>query len=857
MAIEKQVNVVISAVDQYSKQILNFAGGFGTIASAAAVAEGALLGLSLAAAGLAVKLGKDLLNSAKDFHDGAIDVVAVAQASGTSLEQVNGILDDLTLRFPLTGKEAANAMELIAQMGFGSEKALKAASEAAVNLSMATGTDMQTSVKALTATMNSFDMGVEESERLMNLFSAAQFTSALSATDMADAIKYAGSMSKLTGQSVEGMTAALALLRNKGLEASQAGTTLRMAMANLMKETSKGTEALAKYGLTYDDVNPSVYSFEEIIGKFEGKVLDAKDAVDIFGVRQLAFTTLINDGKDAFVNYRNSITDTTAGIDAVQEKMAKWEVVIKNLDGSMDLLKKTMAGDLLPAIIDFIGKDEKSGIRGAISALQKWESETESIGDIIEGTFNKIADILRTTFLDAFEGDHIESFYKWIVNIVEFLGTNLQMVVMFGSELAKMFVFETNEPEELKNLLYLIKDALLALIAPIASIHDAFATLFYMVNVGIDGIQNGFAAIMVSANGLLLGMQKVAELVGFDKSAEIEETKKSMEEWQKVMEDSFDTEPPKRWMDTVIDLGVKANGIIEGFGSTAESATEKAEKAMTDWAKILREASDDLVVAQGKVIKGGEDATKTWAKGSEYAGIFFDKTKEIVEEASKEMKEYKEVLVGTFNGEEVYEWVEVVKEGTKETSKEIDKTKEKLSEWEKHQLDLEKIQVKFLNDLAMAQEKLKGEVLLKQMEIDLKKVEAQAQATQSAFDNIGKSVSATASAVSSMFSDLVGFEGSMGQRWKLEDMVQQQIDIQQQLVNSQVELTDAQRKVLEEQEKMMKQKREQAAKDGGAVPIEVTVGGDTKPWLKGLMQELMEEVFVQAASEAFSCMCES
>jgi len=788
MAIEKQVNVVISAVDQYSKQILNFAGGFGTIASAAAVAEAAILGLSVAAAGLAVKIGSDLLKSSQDFHDGAIDVGAVAQSMGTDLNTINEILDDLTLRFPLTGKEAANAMELIAQMGYGSEDALKAASEAAVNMSMATGADMQTSVQVLTATMNSFNMGVEEAERLMNLFSAAQFTSALSAADMAESIKYAGSMSDLTGQSVEGMTAALALLRNSGLEASQAGTTLRMALANLMKETDKGSAALAKYGLTYNDVNPSVKSFSEIIGAFKGQAVDAKDAVDIFGVRQLAFTKIVNGGQEAFDKYRNSITGTSAGIDAVQVKMQKWEVVTANLGGSMDLLKKTLAGDLLPAVVEFIGADENSGIRGVISQVQKLEEEGGLIGTTVVQAFKDLrtiaSDVFKTSFGDA------QGFYNWLAKIFDALGTNLEVLTIWGGEIAKVFFGATDETDELKTALGFVETALETLFGSIAAIHDAFALAWYAANVGIDWLQNKMAKMMASLEEINLAALKIGNALGMNLSAEIESTTQKIEAWKGVAEDAFDTEKPKLWMDTVVDAGVKARRSIDDFGKSADTTKEKIEEST--------------------------EATKKQAENTE--------------EVAKQMVR--------------------VKDATVETAKE-------LNELTKHEMEMEKIQARILGDLQKKHLEINAKLELKKMDIELKKIEGQAKATQAAFDSLGQSVAAAADATASMFGDLAGFEGSIGQRWKLEDMVQEQMDIQNRLVDSQTELTEAQRKVLEEQAKMMKQRREQAAKDGGAVPIEVIVSGDTKPWLKGLMQELMEEVFVQAASEAFSCMCES
>jgi TP901 family phage tail tape measure protein len=369
MAIEKAVNVTISAQDKFSGAMSSLGGAWGKIAIGAAAAEAAILAASIALAKFSYDLGKEVVQSAVDFRDAIFDVTAVAQSFGTTGEQISSILDDLVNRFPVTGKEAGEALETVAQLGFGARDSLASITEAALELSIATGRDLDTSVQVLASTMNIFGLGVEDTNRLMNLFSATQFSSAAAVDDLNIAMTYAGPIMASAGQSVETTSALLGLLANKGLEASQMGTTLRRAMTQLFKETDKGTAVLEKYGLTYDDVNPATQDFADIIDKLDDQVFTAKDAVDLFGVRAVIMGNIINDGAEKFRLFRERITGTTAGFDALEEKMKKFEVVVNNLGGSLDILKKTIGEDLADAIAETIGYDERSGIRGLITFL--------------------------------------------------------------------------------------------------------------------------------------------------------------------------------------------------------------------------------------------------------------------------------------------------------------------------------------------------------------------------------------------------------------------------------------------------------------------------------------------------------
>jgi TP901 family phage tail tape measure protein len=848
--VTRNVNVVVSVVDQFGSGLTNFSSGWATAGKAILAAEAAMIAASLAAAKLATEIGTNVFDSATDFHDAIYDVTAVAQSFGTTSEDISGILNDLVIKFPLTGAAAGEAMQLIAQMGYGGKEELEGMADAAVTLQIATGTDLMTAAKGTMATMNAFGMEIGETDRVINLFAAAAFNSAASVDAIKDAMKYAAPQAALTGQSIEGTVAAVSKLVDKGLEASQAGTVLRMSLANLLKETDKGTAALAKYGLTYEDVNPEVHSLSEIIAAFRGQTVQASDAVDIFGVRQLAFATLINDGASAFDSYTESITGTNAAYDAMEQKMKTWRVVQNMVIGDLDVLKATIGEDLVEAVVDFVGKDENSGIRGIITTLRELEENKGFIGGEMLETFLKLKDIGAEVFSDAF-GD-AEGFYNWLADIVDMLGANLEILAAWGGELVEVFVSGTTGVEGMQTALTVFNLTTAAISLTVAAIHDAFALMFNGVQGAIDIAQAAFYTFGEKAAEAVKWIAEALNTLPFvDLDDAIADLEGKITEWGKKAAETFEEDSyMTMWSDNVIDAAVKAQEGINTLGQHASAAAENV-KEIEEASRDLGAAFDDPLAAlkEMKDLSSAEtDLLISMAiEAGATAGEIYEATGRFVE-INEQTKEWADKYAG----------VKADVEATTEESKELADAQARVAEegikaalsledLAKHELKLETMQFEHDLDMMKLWAEQTHEVVMANIEwsakLDIAQVEANAKVMVAAFESIGESVQAAADAAASMFSSLMDFEGSMSDKWMYQDILKDQMEIQRDLADSQIDLTDAQADLVREQT--------DALRSGEKVPIEVSIQGDVEGWLSGLIQSMFEEIMLKAEVEAF------
>ena len=129
-------------------------------------------------------------------------------------------------------------------------------------------------------------------------------------------------------------------------------------------------------------------------------------------------------------------------------------------------------------------------------------------------------------------------------------------------------------------------------------------------------------------------------------------------------------------------------------------------------------------------------------------------------------------------------------------------------------------------------------------EVDIAQIEAEAQVATAAFSSVGESVVAMSDSVSSMFSDLTSAFSDENltqlQKWKLEDIVEDQQAAQNKLIESQVALNEA-------QIEYMKLKME--GLQGGEALIKIDSTG-LEPALEMVMWEILEKVQIRASEEA-------
>lgn len=855
MAIEREVRVIISAVDQYSGGMSNFTKlGIAVIATVEAMAA-AMVAASLKAADFAKTLGADIWKSATSFHDAMYNVEAVAQSFGTTGQQIGEILDELTMKFPLTGEQAGASMQLIAQLGYGTEEQLRAMSDAANTLQIATGADLQTGIMGTLAILNSFNLDASEATRVINLLAAASFSSAATIEDLGVSMRYAGPIASIMGLSIEETVAAVAKLRDRGLEASQAGTTLRMALVQLGKETEAKTEVLKKYGLTYDDVNPQVVGLSGVVKAFNGQVIDGADAAVLFGVRSVAMAHIVNMGEQAFKDYTASITGTTAAQDAFIKKMETWTVVQKQVAGDLDRLKNAIGNDMVVAILHMIGTNEKEGFRGLVNYIIEVEKQTNRLSNLFSGPIEAAIETIKSLFAAEYGNSYVE-LYNQILLIGTALAENIRVLTIWGEQFALWGKSMVDETGDIKDALTLLNWALAALVAPVALIHDAWALFvntftgahmileqdFYRMLIWFQEVKIGIAAII----GLIPGWKDSMQEVIAESEKKIEGYRQAIVRTKKEWEEN---DYMNFWLDDLVRVTDKAQEHIDNIKppkdltlfEAQEIQTRKAIEALKDFDAQWEAAAAAAWKRQQDADKAGLDAIKAYDKTLEES---VQMTKDGIMKLAA-IQAPGDLVFDKLTGKAYYFKGEVI-----EASEAVGKLDKAIDDMSDREFKIYTEQFKADLALVAQESKQKHEEIMKSIEfkakLDIEEVKANAEILKKAFEAVGKSVESTAKATSSMFGSLTDLLG--GDKWLsstteswLKKQVETQLQLQADALQLQKDLTDAEIRNLDAKTEKIRDMNKEAM---------ITVDGDgLKPHLEAMMWEVFEAIQIRATEE--------
>lgn len=246
-----------------------------------------------------------------------------------------------------SSKEAAEAMVELGKAGFDSDKAI-AALPATLQLAISGQLELAEAATLSANTMATFGLSAQEMGKANDILAKAAGESTIDVRDLAETFKYVGPLAKAAGISLSEVTAASALLGTAGIKASQAGTTLRGAIGNLMNPTKKQAEAMQRLGLDSAFSGDKLISLTEIIQRITEHGGNAADMMQLFGkYAGPGMIALVSQGAPAL----DEMNQKLQASDGYAQKVA--DTFMKGLPGAMEQMKGSVetAGIALGTIL--------------------------------------------------------------------------------------------------------------------------------------------------------------------------------------------------------------------------------------------------------------------------------------------------------------------------------------------------------------------------------------------------------------------------------------------------------------------------------------------------------------------------
>lgn len=223
----------------------------------ATAAFGGLGKVMIGMGALAVGAFAYAVKSAADFEKVMSAVGAVTNATSSQMAAMKEQALDLGASTVYGADQIGRAMEQLAKAGITIPEILGGATEATVTLAAAAGDELAGGIDqaavVIANAMKTFGAGADELEHFADVLVGAAASSTLSVDDIATSMTYAGPVAASLGLSIDDLSTALAILGDRGIRGSTAGTSLRGVFLSLATQTPKATKVMEELGIITED----------------------------------------------------------------------------------------------------------------------------------------------------------------------------------------------------------------------------------------------------------------------------------------------------------------------------------------------------------------------------------------------------------------------------------------------------------------------------------------------------------------------------------------------------------------------------------------------------------------------------
>lgn len=289
-------------------------------------------------------LGVIAVKTTADYNDSMSQLKAITNSSAQDMQKMGNQAKDLGVKTRYSAKEAADSMVMLGQAGYRTTEIMNTM-PAVLNLAQAGAIDLTQSTDVLVSSMSQFGIETKNASHVADVLSLGANKANLGVNDMAEALKYAGSMANTAGWSIEETASAIGLMSNYGIKGSQAGTALRGAISRLVKPSEASAEKMEALGIKVFDNNGKMKALGEVIDEVKrgtSKLTEEQKMnalVTIFGQEAIAgINALMTEGGDSVRKYADELKKADGSAAKAAETMED------NIGGAFRSLKSAMEG---------------------------------------------------------------------------------------------------------------------------------------------------------------------------------------------------------------------------------------------------------------------------------------------------------------------------------------------------------------------------------------------------------------------------------------------------------------------------------------------------------------------------------
>lgn len=291
------------------------------------------------------------------FESTLLNIKASTGATAAEVDQIKAAAMGMSQALGVGPTEASQGMLELLKAGMKLEAVLGGAGQAAIEFAKVGEMDVAKAAVVMSDAMNVFGVS---GNKAANTLSAAADASSTSIEEMSQAFSMSSAVAGLANQSIDDLSASLAILANAGVKGSDAGTSVKTMLMRLMAPAEDGAAALAQLGLStqsFRGADGKMRPMVEIIGTInqaiQGLDQTAKDDVfrRIFGADAIRAASILSSvGVVGFKAMGNAMSQAATVGDKFQTLMSGLSGSGLRVAASMERLAIAVSDAVSPAV---------------------------------------------------------------------------------------------------------------------------------------------------------------------------------------------------------------------------------------------------------------------------------------------------------------------------------------------------------------------------------------------------------------------------------------------------------------------------------------------------------------------------
>ena len=343
-----------------------------------------------------IGLGAAAVKVGSDFETGMSEVGAISGATGDDFVKLQEKAKEMGATTKFSATEASEGLKYMAMAGWDTSQMLDGL-DGVMMLAAASGEDLGLVSDIVTDALTAFGMEAREASGFADLLASASSNSNTNVALLGESFKYVAPLFGALGYSAEDAALGLGLMANAGIKGSQAGTSLKTAIANLASPTKAMGTAMDQLGISITDANGQMLPFKGVMDELRGKFADLTEeqqahyASTIFGKEAMSgMLAIINASEEDYAK----LTDATRNYTGTAKEMA--DVMQDNLQGEIILLKSALEGVALQLYEAMLPALEKvvAAVQKAVDWFANLSPEVKQIIVVVAGLAAAVGPLL-------------------------------------------------------------------------------------------------------------------------------------------------------------------------------------------------------------------------------------------------------------------------------------------------------------------------------------------------------------------------------------------------------------------------------------------------------------------------------